>query len=148
MEPNGALNGQGVEPELSQTDENQPEIIDVKDTASMQSLLDEQGLDLKFPKKDEVRKGTIATIREDVVMVSIGTKSEGIISGRELEQIPREVRDAFEVGEDIPVYIIAPEDQNGNVVLSYTRAREENDWDEVDALLKSNEPYELSLIHI
>ena len=41
------------------------------------------------------------------------------------------------VGQEIPVFVIAPEDPNGNVVLSYVRAREESDWTEVEALLVS-----------
>ena len=146
MEQNGALIGQEVEPEVSQSGNNQPEKSEVQENASMQSLLEEQGLDLEFPTQGEIRQGIIATIRENEIMVSVGTKSEGVISGRELEQIPKEVRDAFEVGQEIPVYVVAPEDPNGNVVLSYTRAREEKDWDEVEALLKSSDPYDSKVV--
>ncbi len=84
----------------------------------MQSLLDE-GLSLDLPNQGEIRHGTIATIRENEILVSIGTKSEGVISGRELEQIPDEERVALRVGQEIPVFVLAPEDPNGNVVLSY-----------------------------
>ena len=107
----------------------------------MQSLL-EEGLSLDFPNQGEIRPGIIATIRDNEILVSIGTKSEGVISGRELEQIPAEERAAFVVGQEIPVFVIAPEDPNGNVVLSYVRAREEKDWDEVDALLESGASYD------
>jgi len=121
MEHNGALFGQEAE-----TSENQ----------NMQALL-EEGISLDFPTQGEIRRGIIATIRENEILVSIGTKSEGVISGRELEQIPVDERDTFAVGQDIPVFVVSPEDQNGNVVLSYVRAREERDWDDVEALLES-----------
>jgi small subunit ribosomal protein S1 len=129
MEKNGALFGQEVEA----GDQN------------MQALL-EEGLSLDFPTQGEIRRGTIATIRDNEILVSIGTKSEGVISGRELEQIPDDIRDTFTVGLDIPVFVVAPEDQNGNVVLSYVRAREESDWDEVDALLNSGGSYESKVV--
>lgn len=132
MEQDGALFGQEGEAED-------------KERVSMQSLL-EEGLSLDLPTQGEIRKGFIATIRDNEVLVSIGTKSEGVISGRELEQIPDDERDAFQVGQEIPVFVIAPEDQNGNVVLSYVRAREEQDWDVVDTLLESNDEFESKII--
>jgi small subunit ribosomal protein S1 len=50
------------------------------------------------------------------------------------------------VGQEIPVFVITPEDSNGNVVLSYVRAREEKDWDEVEALLESGTPYDSNVV--
>jgi small subunit ribosomal protein S1 len=129
MEDNGAPMGQEVE------------AGDVQRDTTMQSLL-EEGLSLEFPNQGEIRTGFIATIRENEILVSIGTKSEGVITGKELEQIPEEERSAFVVGLEIPVYVISPEDPNGNVVLSYLRAREEKDWDEVESLLESGDMYE------
>ena len=122
MEQNNALTGQEAEAEKSQ---------------SMETLLDEQTLSLDFPNQGEIRQGIIATIRDNEILVSIGTKSEGVITGRELEAIPAEERETLAVGQEIPVFVVAPEDQNGNVVLSYVRAREEKDWEEVDVLLES-----------
>jgi small subunit ribosomal protein S1 len=146
MDQNDALFGQEVEPEGTEEDEQQDSVIDGQDGSSMESLLEEQGINLDLPSQGEIRKGNIATISENEILVSVGTKSEGIISGRELEQIPDEERDAFEVGQEIPVYVLLPEDSNGNVVLSYTRAREEKDWDEVEILLESGDTYDSEVI--
>lgn len=134
MEQFNALNGQEVEPGIMQEGESQSQEV-----ATMQSLLDEQGLSLDFPTQGEIRQGFIATIRDNEILVSIGTKSEGVIYGRELEQIPSEERSEFVVGQEIPVFVVAPEDASGNVVLSYVRAREEKDWEDVEALLESGD---------
>ena len=109
-------------------------------------LLEEQGLSLDFPNQGEIRQGVIATIRDTEILVSVGTKSEGVISSRELEQIPAEIRSTFTVGMEIPVFVVAPEDNNGNVVLSYMRAREEKDWEEVEQLLADNQPYDSKVV--
>ena len=146
MEQNDALVGQRVEPEENQTEENASNERPAQETPSMESLLEEQGLSLDFPSQGEIRQGVIATIRDNEILVSIGTKSEGVISGRELEQIPSDERSAFEVGQEIPVYVVAPEDQNGNVVLSYVRAREEKDWEEVEHLLETSETVDSNVI--
>ncbi|MEW5867922.1 MAG: S1 RNA-binding domain-containing protein [Chloroflexota bacterium] len=140
-----ALTGQEAEPENNQINAVAPAEQPAQDSATMQTLL-EEGLSLDFPNQGEIRQGVIATIRENEILVSIGTKSEGVISGRELEQIPDEERELFQVGQDIPVFVIAPEDQNGNVVLSYLRAREEKDWEMVEGLLETNDAFESKVI--
>lgn len=116
-----------------------------KEKMSMQALLDE-GLHLDLPNQGEIRTGTIATIRDNEILVSIGTKSEGVISGRELESIPPEERKRLQVGQDIPVFVVAAEDPNGNVVLSYVRAREEHDWVFVEKMLENDEAVDSKVI--
>ncbi|RPI30788.1 MAG: S1 RNA-binding domain-containing protein [Chloroflexota bacterium] len=126
-------------PESNQTVENHSEERPSEKAPDMETLLQEEGLGLDFPTQGEIRNGFIARIGASEILVSIGTKSEGIISGREKEMIPPEELKAFEVGQEIPVFVVDPEDQNGNVVLSYVRAREERDWRNVEALLESGE---------
>ncbi len=115
------------------------------DNHNMESLLAQQG-DIDFPRQGEIRTGMIASIGQSQILVSIGTKSEGILSGRELEQISKEDLDKLAVGQTIPVLVLNPEDQNGNVVLSFNRAREETDWLEAEELLKSHEHYHSEII--
>lgn len=95
---------------------------------------------LEFPNQGEIREGVIASISPSQILVSIGSKSEGIITGKEIESIPQSERDAFVVGQTIPVYVKDPEDQFGNVVLSYSRARESLGWEIVEKIQASNEP--------
>jgi small subunit ribosomal protein S1 len=145
MENNNALIGHGPEADNEQMTENPPE-LGGQEMTSMESLLEEQGLSLEFPNQGEIRQGFIATIRDNEILVSIGTKSEGVISARELEQIPSEERAAFTIGQEIPVFVVAPEDANGNVVLSYVRAREEKDWEIVESLLSTGDSYPSKII--
>jgi len=146
MEQNNAMTGQGVETESKLKEETQTEKQASQEASLMETLLEEQGIELDFPKTGEIRSGTIASLSENEILVSVGTKSEGVISGRELDQIPTEERSTFQVGLDIPVFVISPEDANGNVVLSYTRAREEKDWEEAEHLLKASETLDSNII--
>ena len=89
---------------------------------NMESLLAAEGLgNIESPVQGETRKGTIASIGASQILVSIGTKSEGVITGKEFEAIPPEVLAKMTVGEEIDVYVLNPEDQSGDVVLSYIR---------------------------
>jgi small subunit ribosomal protein S1 len=148
MEINQQNNGQGVEPAISQIKESDTSVNaqPKPEQPSMDVLLGEEGLGLDFPKQGEIRTGVIASMGDNEILVSIGTKSEGVIAGRELEVVPPEERANFDVGAEIPVYVLLPEDSNGNVVLSYMRAREEKDWERVNELLESAEPIETEIV--
>lgn len=106
----------------------------------MQSLLDaEQGMTM--PQRGEIREGTIARITHSEILVDVGAKSEGVVSGRELESIDDATRKSLAVGQTVLVYVNNPEDYNGNIQLSLTRAREEKDWREAETLLASQEAF-------
>ncbi len=112
---------------------------------NMEALL-EESLAIDFPKQGEIRTGMIASISHDQLLVSVGAKSEGIISGREYDNIPEDMRKGFSVGMEIPVFVLNPEDSNGNLVLSYTRAVEETSWEKVEALKNSGDVIESTII--
>jgi len=147
MEIHDPTHGLGVEPsDPNKVEHSIPNELNDAEQNSMESLLGKEGLGLDFPKAGEIRHGVIAAVKENEILVSIGTKSEGIISGRELEAIPAEERAAFQPGVEIPVYVLNPEDDNGNVVLSYTRAAEQQDWKRVNEYLASGEVIESKVV--
>ncbi|MCD6577239.1 MAG: S1 RNA-binding domain-containing protein [Anaerolineaceae bacterium] len=103
---------------------------------NMASLLAQEGLSLNLPKSGEIKTGTIASISPGQIMVSIGAKSEGIIRGQEFELIPPDIFASLEVGQEIPVFIVIPEDHHGNLILSYVRALESESWEKARNLMK------------
>ena len=108
---------------------------------NMASLLEQEGLGIDFPRQGEVRDGVVASITENQILISIGAKSEGLIRGREFENIPEEIRSSITVGQGISVYIVNPEDAHGNLILSFTRAVEEANWEQVEELWNTKEPF-------
>ena len=113
---------------------------------SMESLLANENLNVDMPQAGEIRTGTIASITPSQILVSIGAKSEGIISGRELEQLSTEEREALKAGAEIPVYVVNPEDENGNVVLSFRRAQEQISWESVEKMLEGDAVYDSKIV--
>lgn len=113
---------------------------------TMESLLNEQELNIDLPQAGEIRKGHIASISPSQILVSIGAKSEGLVSGKELEQLTTEERNALQVGQEAYVFVISPEDANGNVVLSLKRAQEQISWDNVEKLLEDGSVVESKII--
>ena len=145
MDQTNAQVGQEESPE-GKINENNTEERPTTSTGSMETLLQEEGLNIDFPKQGEIRTGVIASIGENEILVSVGTKSEGVISGKEKEQIPPDILESLQIGQEIPVYVLNPEDPNGNLVLSYMRAREETDWLEAEQMKSSGEAYDAKVI--
>src|SRR5947209_18037658 len=71
-------------------------------------------------------KGTIIEVRPKEVLVDIGYKSEGVISGNEFEDIK-----AVKVGDQIDVLIEKLEDKEGMVVLSKEKAEFKQNWERI-----------------
>ena len=125
MDENEAQTGQGAVNPQGDQPHNQ----------TMESLLETESLSVELPQVGEIRKGMIASISSSQILISVGAKSEGVVAGRELEQLTAEERAALSVGQEVNVYVLNPEDQNGNVVLSFKRAQEEMSWENVEKMI-------------
>ncbi len=125
MDEQEALSGQGAANPQGDQPHNQ----------TMESLLESESLSVELPQVGEIRKGMIASISSSQILISVGAKSEGVVAGRELEQLTAEERAELQVGQEVNVYVLNPEDQNGNVVLSFKRAQEEMSWENVEKMI-------------
>jgi small subunit ribosomal protein S1 len=119
---------------------------DQNNNQSMESLLASESLSIDLPKAGEIRKGTIASISQNQILISIGAKSEGVVAGKELEQLTEEERAALQVGQELDVFVIIPEDNNGNVVLSLKRAFEQIAWENVEKMITDETVFDTKII--
>jgi len=110
--------------------------------SSMQELLDTQDFAFREPKRGEMVNGTIVRIEPHEILVDVGSKSEGVINGRELESIPRDLLAEMKVGDTLQTVVIASEDRNGHLVLALSRAHTDRDWNDAEGLFQSQEVFE------
>jgi len=81
--------------------------------------------DMRFAP-GQIVKGTIIEVRPKEVLVDIGYKSEGVISGAEFDDIK-----TVTLGSEIDVLIEKLEDREGMVVLSKEKAEFKKNWDKI-----------------
>ena len=74
-------------------------------------------------------QGHVVEIREDVLVVDVGSKTEGTISRNEF--LDSEGNLLVERGQEIPV-LVESEDKEGNVRLSFSRARRRLAWEAIE----------------
>jgi small subunit ribosomal protein S1 len=82
----------------------------------------------------EIVPGRIIGITSNSVIVDVGYKSEGLISREEFTDRDGNVQ--VNVGDEIDVLLEKTEDQEGHVLLSYTKAQRMRRWTEVEKAYK------------
>ena len=107
----------------------------------MSELLD-QDYARVLPKYGEIIEGVIVSKTPTEVVVDIGCKSEGIVAARDLERLEPSYRRSLKVGDKVFVYVLRPQDQSGNAVLSLSRAVVESDWKKAQDLFDKEETFE------
>ena len=79
------------------------------------------------PKHGDIVDGVVVRVDADEVLVDIGAKAEGTISGKELG-FRGDPDTELSPGDRLKVFVLQPENDEGNVVLSLRRARAETTW--------------------
>lgn len=100
----------------------------MEDEANWATLLDEY--DYATPQRGELREGLIMQVEDHGVLVSIGTKREGVIPMQDARQMGEEVTNGLRPGETIQVYVQDPENREGDLILSLTMVQVARDWEE------------------
>lgn len=102
----------------------------------MDFLLTEE---FNLPAEGETRKGWVVSHRNNEILIDIGAKSEGVIPAAELHALDAEMRQQLAVGNEVYVYIVSSEDAQGNLIVSYQRAIETRDWQQMETTMKDKQ---------
>ena len=93
-------------------------------TNVMDSLLNADSL--KQLKANTIVNGTIAEIRPNEVAIDIGAKAEGIVPASEFLNF-----EELSIGETVEVYVERVENAEGRPVLSYDKAQQKKNWENI-----------------
>jgi len=105
----------------------------------MEEFLNDPSLEYKALKYGDVMDGVIMRIDRDEILVDIGSKSEGIVPSREFSSLNSEEKDALAIGESILVFVVQPENLEGQAVVSIDKARQEKSWRRLQELYEAND---------
>lgn len=109
----------------------------------LQDLLDQHDYDM--PQEGDIRTGTIVAIQPQGVIVDLGLKRDGMVPVSDLNKLEPEEREALQVNDEIPVYVVQTSDPEA-LIVSIHLARLNQDWIEAEALLASGEMFEGEVI--
>lgn len=97
------------------------------------------------PQRGAIRPATILQITDDEIIVDMGAKRDGIVTAQDIERLDETFRDSLKVGDKVYVYVINPQDQDGNLIVSINMGLQQQDWEEARRLLDSDEVVEVSV---
>ncbi|HEX5692947.1 MAG TPA: S1 RNA-binding domain-containing protein [Roseiflexaceae bacterium] len=90
--------------------------------------------DYARPQRGELRDGMVMQIEDNGILVSIGTKREGVIPQQDIRAMGDEYISSLKVGDAIQVYVQDPENREGDLILSLTMVQVAKDWEEAARL--------------
>ncbi|WKZ31449.1 MAG: S1 RNA-binding domain-containing protein [Candidatus Dojkabacteria bacterium] len=93
----------------------------------------------------EIVEGTVVDIRPGAIIVDVGYKSEGIVAGRELKSDMIDVNSLKE-GDTLLVYVVRPEDEEGQLILSVRRTQQAGVWLELEEAKTNNDVVEATVV--
>jgi len=130
----GELDAQ--EPEKDATEETTPHAAAADNAAP-----DTQSLESPISPlaTGQIVEGLIVHMDEQGALVDVGSKSEGHISVEELAGGTTDEGKALAVGDRVAVYVVRPEDEDGNPVLSKKKADYERVWQRLTTAFETGE---------
>lgn len=105
---------------------------------TMADLLKKTGYELKGLRRGQKVTGIVTDINKRLILLDIGAKTEGIVTDKELEA-SREMLTSLKVGDEIEAYVLNPENDRGQILLSLKQTLLNKRWDNFDELLKTGE---------
>ncbi len=112
------------------------------ESQDMGALLAGQDLEYRDLRRGDVIEGLVMGNDRDGILVNVGSKSEGVIPPHEMRSLGPEAAASLNVGERILVYVLQPETQEGQILLSLDRARGEKGWRVLQQRFEEGESFE------
>jgi len=118
------------------------QMTEVDGASLMEQFLSDPSHDYKTLKYGDVMEGIVMHIDRDELLVDIGSKAEGIVPAKEYSSLSTEEKEQLQIGDNVLVFVVQPENQEGHPVVSIDRARQEKSWRRLQELHEANEVIE------
>lgn len=112
----------------------------------MAELLEEEASELRTLRRGDIIDGVIMGLDRETVLVDIGAKTEGFIPAHERRSMTPEQFSQLRIGDELLVYVLQTENQEGQIVLSLDRATGERGWRSLQQRFEAGETFEAEVV--
>lgn len=95
------------------------------------------------PRRGSFVTGTVLQVLEDAIYFDIGTKQDAVLSKQELGRTDPELLATIEPGVELPLFVLSAARGSKSLEVSIERAREVEDWNRAQSMLKEKESVEI-----
>jgi small subunit ribosomal protein S1 len=97
--------------------------------------------EIASPRRGDLFRGQVLSVSPRGLIVDLGLKRDGFVAAEDLAQLPTsELRP--KVGDEVAVMVVDPLDDDGNLLVSVSQARESGDWLEAQRHLEQGTVFE------
>lgn len=105
-----------------------------------------ESYDYERPRRGQIRKGVILSVKDQGIIVDVGLKRDGFVPQRDIERLGAKAVSQLKPGQEVSARIVRPEDREGDLVLSLYQALSAQDWSKAGELLQSGEIWQCQVI--
>jgi len=114
-----------------------------KNTNNVDELLGDIQAPMTY-KKGDIIEGTVIEMRDGEMLVDVRARSEGVVGGKELRLDGKRI--VKKTGDKILVFVVNPENEEGQIELSVRKTGAELKWHELNEAKKNETPIEVKVI--
>lgn len=121
--------------------------MDNNENNIMQEMLDAYESNFKAPRRGDVLEdGKVFAVSDDAVYVNIGYKVDGVIPKEEVAlEDGEKLTEKFEEGQVLDVYVLKPDNGDGNVLLSVKKLAMDKDFKELEPAFENSETVKVTV---
>lgn len=109
-----------------------------KSASTMDQLMAQKGSEFHIPRRASLVRGIVTEVGGQMILVDIGSKTEGMIIDKEFEN-SRDFVKTLTVGDEVEAYVLSPENDRGQILLSFRSAAEEWKWRKFNEWMRTRE---------
>ncbi len=100
----------------------------------------EESFTQEQPVRGDIVMGTILSIDHMGMLVDLGMKRDGVVPKSDLEKVADP--SMYKMGDQVPVMILRSEDDEGNMIVSVSQAKQNEDWIRAEDMMATEEIYD------
>ncbi|NIT03580.1 S1 RNA-binding domain-containing protein [Candidatus Saccharibacteria bacterium] len=113
--------------------------------SDMGKLLQKSEVKVKRLKPGDVVEGVVLSKGKDELVLDVGAKAEGLVTGRELKD-EADTFESLKVGDKVLSTVIQAEDNRGFILLSLKKAEAERDWRQAREAYEDERIFEVEIL--
>jgi small subunit ribosomal protein S1 len=97
----------------------------------------EESFAVEQPTRGDIVVGIVQSVDSLGLLVDLGMKRDGVVPRNDLERLGEYLE--IKVGDELPVMIVRSEDEEGNMIVSVSQARQNEDWLKAEEIMTADE---------
>jgi small subunit ribosomal protein S1 len=102
--------------------------------------------DYDQPRRSDILKGTIMVIDDTEILVDVGLKRDAFVPRADLDRLPEELIESLKPGQEIHVFVLRPQNRDGQLIVSINKALQQEDWLRAEEIMNNGEVIEATVV--